>query len=185
MTRQYHLGKHPATPRKTDLRLAKYLDTTTLPTIPSSFGFDHVLPPDAWGMLGNDRYGDCVWASAAHETEVLTARGAGAATFTEQGVLSDYSAATGFDPRDPNTDQGTNMHDAMSYRQHTGIIDAAGHRHRVGAYLSVDPGNMTELWQALYIFEAVAIGIEFPSSAMQQFNARQPWSVVKGSRVRG
>jgi hypothetical protein len=21
-----------------------------------------------WGMLGNDHYGDCVWAGAAHET---------------------------------------------------------------------------------------------------------------------
>jgi hypothetical protein len=49
-------------------------------------------------MLGNDRRGNCVWACAAHE-HLLTSTVAGRpAAFDDDAVLSDYSAATGFDP---------------------------------------------------------------------------------------
>ena len=56
-------------------------------------------------------------------------------TFNNQSVLKDYSAVTGFNPNDPNTDQGTDMQVAASYRRKTGVLDAAGKRHKVIAYL--------------------------------------------------
>ena len=37
---------------------------------------------------------------------------------------------------------------------------------------------------ALYLFGIVGIGIEFPDSAMDQFNAGKPWSVVPGPKPR-
>jgi hypothetical protein len=39
--------------------------------------------------------------------------------------------------------------------------------------------------EALYLFQAVGIGIEFPESAMQQFNSGEPWDVVSGAKVEG
>ena len=87
------LGKHPATPRPKDLRLAAYLDPT-LPAPPGTFGLDHVEPVDGWGMLGNDRYGDCVWAGACHETMVLTGRGDSynlPASFSDADSLNAYA----------------------------------------------------------------------------------------------
>jgi hypothetical protein len=103
--------------------------------------------------------------------------------FDDASVLSDYSAATGFKPDDPGSDKGTNVHDALSYRRHTGIVDADGARHQSGAYVSLDPKNWQHLEQATYIFGAVGIGIEFPDSAMQQFNAGEPWDVVNGAHI--
>lgn len=181
------LGKAPATPLPTDLQFARYR-TTTLPTPPDTFGLDHVLAPDSWGFLGNDKYGDCVWAGAGHETIVLTGRGdtyGQPAQFTDQGILAAYAACTGFDPVTGANDNGTNVHDAMRFRQKTGIQDVVGKRHTIGAYISLEPGNLSQLAEALYLFECVGIGIEFPQSARAQFNAGERWSVVPGSPIDG
>lgn len=177
------LGKTPARPGAVSFRLATY--ATALPTPPPAFG--HYAGVAGLGsMLGNDRYGDCVWAGAAHETILWTDEGTGLpAVFTDATVLSDYAAVTGFSPDDPNSDRGTDMEVAAKYRRQTGVIDTAGKRHQVAAYLAITAGDVAEHLTAAYVFGAVGIGINFPSSAMDQFNAGQPWDVVKGSRIEG
>lgn len=176
------LGKQPATHDDRDLTLAAYTKKK-LPVPPATFG--HYPAVTAWGMLGNDTHGDCVWAGAAHETMVWNAAHGVSATFDDAHVLADYSAVTGFDPSDPNTDQGTNVRTALNYRRQVGIQDSTGGRHKIGAYLALAPGDMIELLRSAYLFGAVGIGIEFPQSAHDQFNAGQPWTVVSGSPVEG
>lgn len=185
----YRLGAKvsPSDPR--DLKFAAY-KTATLPPVPTAWGFDNVVPHGAWGMLGNDRYGDCVWAGAAHEHILENTVAGRSVAFTTDGVLSDYSAVTGFTPLDPSTDNGTVIRDALKYRQKTGIVDAAGKRHQIGAYLQLDTsrvqhGDFSELAEAAYLFGAVALGIEVPDSAMQQFDADEMWSYEPGSPIDG
>jgi len=177
------LGKKPATPDARDLKMSAYLDTATLPTPPASFGLEKLVK--VWSMLGNDQYGDCVWAGAAHETLLWDAIGHHDVAFSDQAVLSDYSACTGFNPDDPNTDQGTDMRVAASYRRKTGIVDSSGHRHKIGAYLSLAPGNLAHIELAAYLFAATGLGIQFPGSAMDQFNAGKPWDYVPHSTIEG
>jgi hypothetical protein len=136
-------------------------------------------------MLGNDQFGDCVWAGAAHETMLWNLEQKKEVVFSRSSVLSDYSSLTGFTPDDPNSDQGTDMSDAAKYRRKVGVVDAHGQRHKVDAYLSIDAGNIAQLKQALYLFGAVGIGIKFPDSAMKQFNAGKPWSVVPNANIEG
>lgn len=173
------LGKAPAKPRPKDLKFKTYTESSKLPAIPAAFGYDSVYPKTGWGMLGNDEQGDCAWASAAHETMLWTAAAKKPVQFTTDGVLADYHACTG-----PG-DNGTDMHDEMNYRRQTGIKDSMGKRHKIGAFLSLTPGSLSEVYEAAYLFESVAIGIEFPESAMDQFNAGEMWSVVKGAQVVG
>src|SRR5215813_8515207 len=119
------LGKRPAAPRQTDFRFSQFAASIRMPSVPSRFG--HGSAYSDWKMLGNDRYGDCVWAGAAHEhmlfnkvvrrTDVV---------FDDECVLGDYAAATGFDADDPSTDNGTDVHKALSYRRKTGIADSNG-----------------------------------------------------------
>jgi hypothetical protein len=178
------LGKKPAAPRRTDLKFADFATGIKLPNVPSKFG--HGTEYRDWKMLGNDRYGDCVWAGAAHEHMLLNKVVHRVdVPFDDQAVLGDYSAATGFNPNDPSTDNGTDVHEALAYRRKTGIADANGTRHQIGAYVSLDPKNWEHLEQAAYIFGAVGIGFEFPASAMDQFNAGQPWDYVAGSQIEG
>lgn len=176
------LGKTPARPGAASFAMARYL-TPDLPAPPTAFGHQSLV--GEWGMLGNDRARDCVWAGAAHETETWTAEGQRPATFTTLGVLSDYSAVTGFDPSRPETDCGTDMEVAAKYRRQTGVVDAGGRRHRVGAYLAIAAGDLGAHLTAAWLFGAVGIGIEFPASAMDQFNAGEPWDVASGSRIEG
>lgn len=178
------LGKKPAREGAIKLKFRRYANLSVLPTPPAEFGHD-ALVTQPWGMLGNDNYGDCVWAGAAHETMLWNADASRIVQFTDAGVLSDYAAVTGFDPADPNTDQGTDMAAAAAYRRATGVIDAAGARHLVGAYLAITAGDLAELLTAAYVFGTVGIGITFPDSAMAQFNAGQPWDVVPGSTIEG
>ena len=65
--------------------------------------------------------------------------------FTGANAIEDYSAVTGYDPKTPldadgnnPTDLGTNTRDGLNYRQKTGLIDTAGKRHRIGAYVSLE-----------------------------------------------
>jgi hypothetical protein len=180
----FKLGKQAADPRGTDFQFSAFSAAIELPKSPSRFGHEKAYAD--WLMLGNDRYGDCVWAGAAHEhmllNKVVHKRDV---LFDDDSVLSDYAAVTGFDRNDPSSDRGTNVHDALSYRRKTGITDANGTRHQIGAYVALDPKNWEHLEQATYIFGAVGIGFEFPDSAMKQFANGEPWSPVNGSKIEG
>lgn len=178
------LGKLPARNDSIQFKLGAYLNVAALPTPPSQFGHkDLVL--DWQGMLGNDQYGDCVFAGAAHETILWGREAQTSVLFNANSVLGDYSAVTGFNPNDPNTDQGTDMQVAASYRRKTGIMDANGKRHSVAAYLGITHTAPLELKQSIYLFSNVGIGIRFPKSAMTQFNAGKNWTVVRNSPIEG
>jgi hypothetical protein len=186
-----HLGKQPATHDSRDLLFSRYVNAAALPTPPKTFGHDSLFAPKAWGMLGNDEWGDCAWAGPAHETMLLTKEAGHGCAFTTQGVLADYSAGTGFNakagpPGSNPTDRGSNVRDVLSYRRKTGIVDSTGKRHKIGAFIRLDPKNLEHVYQAMYLFQAVGIGIQpFPKSAMDQFNAGEPWDVVPKSPSEG
>ena len=85
-------------------------------------------------------------------------------------------------PASNPTDKGSDVRaGARATGVKTGIVDAAGNRHRIGAYVKLERGNLTQLYQALYLFQVVGIGIRFPSSAMDQFHAGR----ALGRRPRG
>jgi hypothetical protein len=70
------------------------------------------------------------------------------------------------------------MEEAAKYRRQVGLLDADGQRHKIGAYIALEPGNVTQLWYATYLFDGVGIGVEFPSQWMDAFNKRRTWGRV-------
>jgi hypothetical protein len=183
------LGKKPARAGSVSFKFEKYFDVAQLPTPPATFG--NVTYVRDWGMLANDRLGDCVWAGAAHETMLWTAenikRGGSdtPAVFNDDAVVSDYSALTGYDPGKKDSDQGTDVQEAADYRRKTGIVDATGKRHTIDAYVALDTSDLDKLASAVYLLGAVGVGIEFPSTAMQQFDMAEPWDVVAKAKIDG
>jgi len=189
-----HLGKTPHVDDPRDLKLASY--TAALPTLPPGpLGHDRTVATDAWGMLGNgpddtvtpgfQGAGDCVWAGGDHETILWNLERGRKVTFTGACAIGDYSACTGYRIGDPSTDNGTDVRTAMGYRRSKGLRDATGRRHKITAYTALHPGDLTQIQQSLYLFGVAAIGIEFPTSAMDQFNAGKPWEVVSRSKTEG
>ena len=178
------LGKRPFVSDRRDLRFTQFR-AKTLPKPPRKYGHGSLVPDDRWQMLGNDLAGDCVWAGGAHE-HILGCAEAGTTTeFNTDDVLAAYSAVTGYVKGDESTDNGTDVREALKYRQATGIKDAAGKYHQIGAYVKLQPGNFDHVKQAISMFGYIGIGIEFPESAMDQFNAGKPWTIVRGAQIDG
>lgn len=133
------------------------------------------------GMLGNDMYGDCVEAGNGHIVMQQTFTGQGTEYMvTTSQVLDEYSRITGFNPNDPNTDQGTMIQDGLNDLRKTGFGS-----HKISAFAQLDTANMNDVKLAVAEFGAVSIGFSFPASAMDQFNAGKPWTVVSGSPIDG
>lgn len=173
----YKLGKRPARKGSIAIAFGDVFDRSALPTPPLRFGHESIGQP--WGMLGNDNYSNCVFAGAAHEHMVWTHEGGiGTARFDQKSVLSDYSAVTGFDPNNPDSDAGTDMQQAAEYRRKVGVIDEHGVRHKIDAYVSLRAGNVEDILLATYLLGAVGIGLNLPLGAMDAFDAGKPWTDI-------
>lgn len=180
---QYKLGKRAAR-HAISLKFGSVFDAKELPTPPKVFGHAHKVAK--FYGLGNEVYGNCVWAGAAHEHQVWTVAGGwDRARFTISNTLADYSAVTGFDKQKPDTDNGTDMQAAASYRRKTGIIDSSGRRHRIDAYVALEPCNVDQLVLAMWLFGAVGIGLQMPMQAMDDFDAGKTWDVPAKPKMIG
>jgi hypothetical protein len=188
------LGKLPATQSIDDFRLEQVVDVTVvLPKIPKTFGHEKGFPlemlgngPDDSVRPGFEGAGDCVFAGACEETHLVEhAAGRPLAPLTGKQAIAAYSAVTGYVLGDAATDKGTDVRTALTWRRKTGIADAKGKRHRIGAFLALEPGNTQHLLAALYVFGTVGIGFQFPTYAMQQFSELKPWSYQKGGTIDG
>ena len=192
------LGRKPFVPDDRDITLKAILGDQALPKPPANFGHGTIFHDGEgagdWQMNGNgpddtvapgfQGAGDCVLAAAAHTTRETNKLAGHSVTITGKESIKDYSAITGYVVGDDNTDQGTEMRAAMKYRRGTGVVDAKGKRHKIGAYVSIDPNNWDELMVAAYIFSAVEIGFNFQEAQDEQF-AAGVWDYVPGSPVVG
>ena len=116
------LGLKPFVPDTRDFLFSKYRTGAPLPKHPKHFGHEALIKSGAWGMLGNDTVGDCTCAAAGHADQIAETYGAKKKPdVTPEAVLAAYSAITGYDPSDPNSDTGANMLDVLRYWQKTGI----------------------------------------------------------------
>src|SRR5438552_3345117 len=154
MPLRYKLGKKPARHDARVFKLADFVDKSILPTPPATFGQPGVISnaKGGWGMLANDKWGCCALASAAHATRYWNRLAGRHIEFTDANVIADYKAVNHIKVLDDQTDQGTNMGDLADYRRKVGIVDAAGARHKVGAYLALAPGDLYELAIAIFVF---------------------------------
>jgi len=132
-----------------------------------------------YDMLGNADWGDCVLAEAGHHEQSVSTFGAKTPVrLTTDEVLTAYSAITGFDPHagppgSNPTDRGTNMQRALGYWRKKGI----GGR-KILAFAEVNVHNLSEVVAAIEVFGALAVGVNLPAAAMDQFNAGESWTVL-------
>jgi len=167
-------GMLPWRPEAVKLQLRSYLVSAELPTVPATFGHVHHAAPDGgWGMLGNDKAGDCVLAGAAHETMTWAwATGKPIPAFSPVNVLKQYRQLTG------GQDKGLDPISTAKWRVSNGLVDAQGGVHQVKAFSSV--GSLADVEMAVYLFGVCGLGLSLPDSAEQQFIDGRPWDDVTG-----
>lgn len=179
MTRHsaHRYGKLPAQPARPHLKLAPVLAEVPDPPVSAGWLSDAI----EWPMYGNDTIGDCTCAAVGHVINQLTYYGGGTEYMvTLAHVIAMYSAITGYNPKDPNTDTGAYCQDVLAYWRKTGLEG-----HRIVAYASVDPSDMTAVHQAIAMFGQVYIGFNVTQAAEDAFDAGKVWDVKKGSRNLG
>src|ERR1700690_4287507 len=85
------------------LQLSKY--TAALAPTPVKVYWEYGVK-GPWGMLGNDRVGDCEIARIAHMLMLFTAHTGSMVIPTLDEVIAVYSAITGYDPATGANDNG-------------------------------------------------------------------------------
>lgn len=196
-----HLGKLAPKPiegavRYGELRRSIARAGISLPPVPAHFGHGGDFQGDGWLMLGNgpddtvfpgfQGCGDCAWAGPAHE-EMEAARDAGRPVprFSGKTVVAQYSEYCGYDPQTGENDNGSAIAEVIKWRQAKGLRDDQGNAYKIGQAVELEPGNLTELWEAVYLFENAGIGLVVTTAQMDQFDARQTWDYVAGSPQEG
>ncbi len=139
------------------LKLRNYLKAS-LPSAPASSDYSLKASAILSDVMGNDQYGDCIFAAGYHVVGVETANAGTGFHATRAQVLADYSAVTGFKPSDPSTDNGGQVADALNYWQAHGFANGT----KLLGYLAVDATNVAEVQSAMWLFENLDFGMELP-----------------------
>lgn len=191
-----HTGKHPFVPDARDLKAEDYVDLAATIHVPWNLGHEDRMPqprlmfgngPDNSVAPGFGGAGDCVLAFIANAIRLASAIGGRPIPpITGKEAIAAYSEVTGYRIGDASTDNGTDMRTALNWWRKIGFADATGARHKLGAYALIPQGGHLKWFRALYELDVgVGLGIEFPTSAMDQFNAGQVWQLVPGATIDG
>lgn len=191
---QYKLGKRPAK-KGYGLRLRDYVPKGVLPPLPMT-GFGHQNYVTDWKMLGNgpdpsnppqipDGVGDCAIAGPFHAEMLWNAVAGKKINVDTNTVIKTYSELTGYVLGDESTDNGSIVDDVSNYWQNTGLTDADGNVHKIDAWAKLTPGNMEELLYAIYLFDVVGIGVNFPAEWMAAMDAGKNWDAIPHPNIEG
>jgi hypothetical protein len=127
----------------------------------------------SWGMMLNDTLGDCTAATVGHLRMAYTVSSHGKPIVTSDAdILAAYAATSGYNPATGGGDDGAACVDVLNYWQTTGIGG-----NKIVGYVAIDPTNVYEVKQAIYLFGGVYAGINLPQSAENETDAGQPWDL--------
>jgi hypothetical protein len=141
------------------LKLSNYL-RGTLPPAPPTADWSPKGQPALSNVYLNDQLGDCVIAGAYHVVAAETGNAGNLFTATDAQLVKDYSAIGGYNPADPNSDQGCDEPTALNYWVQNGFANGT----RPLGWVSVDATNRDELTAALFLFENLYFGAELPDA---------------------
>lgn len=177
--------------------LGDFLDkATTWPAVPAQ-GWEFPVDPSAWGMLGNgpdssnppacpDGVGDCAPAGILHLIQAQSANTGNPLHATTDQALALYTAVTGFNPNDPDSDQGTVLTDLLSYVKTNGVemTDATGKTVTVEVVgsASLDISSIAQMRYGTYVLGGSYLGINCPQQCEDD---TANWNFASGLPIAG
>ncbi len=183
------LGKLDPVKHRCTLDFSKYIipdhaaELLALPTAPDRAFWEYAVPDKVWGstMFGNATAGDCVLASFFHQAMNVDANTKRKLVIpSEADILNLYSQLTGWDPYTGNNDTGLVMTDTFEIARITGLLGRT-----ILGWAKVDWTDPQHSMLAVALFSGMSVGIQVPQSAMDQFDAGQPWNTSSGAIVGG
>src|SRR5271170_6637603 len=158
------LGRKPRTFNPKIPHMSAMLAAMTLPAPPASVDWTHGLT--SFGMMLNDTLGDCTCAAVYHARQIWTANAGTEITEADSCVLALYEAVGGYNPSNPNSDNGANEQDVLTYLLNTGAPIANNLRDKIVAFVEVDPRNIDDVKRTINDCGVAYIGFNVPSSLM-------------------
>jgi hypothetical protein len=144
-----------------------------IPAPPTSAHYGHLVKD--YPMDGNDQYGDCTIAAAAHCLQTFNAevRNLTVSIPTEAECVSTYFQLTG------GPDSGLVESDVLSTWKNKGLWS-----HKIQAYVPVKTGSIKEIHQATAFYGACYLGVQMTDQGETEFGNNEPWT-VGGSVIGG
>ena len=177
------LGRNPRTfdprvPHLSALRLG--VPAPAEPLVPAAIDWTQGINQDDLGMMMNDQLGDCTCAAYYHAIQVWsrqTNKVDGMITEPDGDALALYEAVGGYRPGDETTDNGAVEQDVLSYLLNTGAPTGpeGQTRHRLLAYVELDPRNHVDIQAAIAGSGVVYLGFDVPNYLMQPPGPPQLW----------
>lgn len=122
-----------------------------------------------WGVMLNDKLGDCTIAGVAHAVQVWSRCTGSEITVPDATVLSYFEKWDGYNPADPSTDTGGIELDVLNNWRQQGFDG-----HTLLAFADPKVANLDEIRQSITLFGGVYIGLALPLTAQTQ----DVWDVV-------
>lgn len=154
------LGRGPARADTRTLRFANYLPAD-LPTPPASI--DYGARVGQWGMLANDRLGDCTCAGILHMAMLWASQFGAAPEFSDADAITLYQQLCGYEPGRPETDRGGIELDILKAWRKAPVAGC-----QLLAFAAVDPANWAHVKLAHWLAGSLYMGVDLPLSAQRE-----------------
>lgn len=173
-------GKSSAAADPRTLQFSAYMDTANLPVPPDACDWASLVAE--WPLYRSDKVNDCTCAAAAHMIIQWTTYARGATVVpSESDVIGTYSDLTGFDPETSANNARIACRDLLNHWRLSDVAERS-----ILGYTALEARNPFSVKDAVYLFGSCYMGFELPLSAIDQWRAGQPWSVLpEGAIGRG
>jgi hypothetical protein len=148
---------------KTDTRTLAFGDYLTPGLPPPPPTADWTKEIAAWGMMLNDKLGDCTIAGCGHAVQVWSANTSGIVTVPDPTIESFYEKWDGYVPGNPSTDSGGVELDVLNNWQKQSFAGNA-----LLAFADPKTASLVEIHQSIALFGGVYIGLALPLTAQTQ-----------------
>lgn len=175
----HKLGKKAAVHPKKMVMLAQLI--SGLPAPPPAVGWYKGISTSAThpGIPGvsnfpmdlNDSLGDCTIAGVSHLVQLWTTLTGKPVIPADAEVQAEYSRLCGYNPADPNSDQGGVESDILQAWQAGGIFG-----HKINGFVGVNPKSQVQVKDSIHYFGGAYIGVGLPNTAQDQ----EIWDVTPG-----
>ena len=151
--------------RPSGLHMLAFYQSNPLPPAPES-----VVVPSVpnWGMLGNDKYGDCTFAGIVHARMA----NANVLEISEQ-FPDDTEVEQAYLNYTNGKDVGAVEADLLNYWKNNEIFGK-----KLSAFAPTDHADQDELRSVIASYGLVYVGVQMPGVAQQQFINNQPWALT-------
>lgn len=144
-------------------RLSKLIGDKELPPAPLAVDWSVGMPED-FGMMLNDKLGDCTCAAVYHAVQVWSYNSTKTEiTEPDPEVLALYEQACGYDPQDPRTDQGGVEQDVLTYLVKNGYPFNNGTQ-QLSAFVEVDVTDLDNIKRTVFNCGGCYIGFNVPDT---------------------